>query len=438
MDQGRRSQWRREQLCTLHTRSGSMRDHAPVPLDDRDRELLRGLIGRLDLEAQVRRVEDGMRDMPEYQRFVADIGGDRERDRGRAAIRWNVETFRRWLADGQLPADAELERLRDLVGVRAAEGRPPEEGLAVYRRGLRLGWDALYEAATQQERVALSGAVDLFLAWVDLVSNAFAEVYAQERDALISQHERRARTLIDRLVTETPLGSEDLSLADILGFPPAERYRPFVATLPGGSMAQHTDLAARLRTHAALAATEGRRVIGLAHGPVAWDGLGFGPRLLIAEGPPTQPVDLDDALQDLRAVARMGEGAGARGRVDPGDYVPELLLHRSVHLAQRLEDRVFGPLLAAGRPELAATLRTLARHGFERTATAGALPVHRNTLTHRLARISRLTGLDLDDVDDRGIIWLAARAQTSSAETPTSFGASGGLQPKNATKGRTG
>jgi hypothetical protein len=394
----------------MHTRSGSLRDHALVPLDDRDRELVRGLIGRLDLEAQVRRVEDGIRDMPEYQRFVADMDSDRERDRGRAAIRWNVETFRRWLAEGRLPPDVELERLRDLVGVRAAEGRPPEEGLAVYRRGLRLGWDTLHEAATQHERVALSGAVDLFLAWVDLVSKTFTEAYAQERDALISQHERRARTLIDRLVTETPLGSEDLSLADILGFPLAERYRPFVAILPGASMAQHTDLAARLRTHAALAATEGRRVIGLAHDPVAWDGFGFGPRLLVADGPPTRPVDLGDALQDLRAVARMGEGAGARGRLDLGRYLPELLLHRSPHVAQRLDERVFGPLSGAGRPELAATLRALVQHGFERTATADALSVHRNTLTHRLARIGRLTGLDLDDVDDRGLIWLAARA----------------------------
>jgi hypothetical protein len=411
----------------MHTPGARLRDHARVPLDERDRELVRSLLGRLDLEAQVRRVEDGMRDMPEYRRFVADVDSDRARDRGRAGIRWNVETFRRCLADGQLPPDSELERLRDLVGVRAAEGRPPEEGLAVYRRGLRLGWDTLHEAATQEERVALSGAVDLFLAWVDLVSKTFTEAYAQERDALISQHERRARTLIDRLITETPPGSEDLSLADILGFRLAERYRPFVAMLPGGSMAQHTDLAARLRMHAALAATEGRRVIGLSHDPVAWEPFGFGSRLLVAEGPPTEPVDLDDALEDLRAVARIGEGAGARGRLDPGRYVPELLLQRSGHIAQRLDDRVFGPLLAAGRPELAATLRALVQHGFERRATAAALPVHRNTLTHRLARISRLTGLDLDDVHDRGLIWLAARGHGTTVAAPTSFGASGGL-----------
>jgi hypothetical protein len=256
---------------------------------------------------------------------------------------------------------------------------------------------------------------------VDLVSKAFTEAYAQERDALISQHERRARTLIDRLVTQTPPGSEDLSLADILGFRLADRYRPFVAVIAGGSMAQHTDLAARLRTHGALAATEGRRVVGLSHDPVAWEAFGFGTRLLTAEGPATPPVDLGDALQDLRAVARIGEGAGARGRLDPARYVPELLLQRSGHIAQRLDERVFGPLLGAGRPELAATLRALVEHGFERRATAAALPVHRNTLTHRLARISRLTGLDLDDVDDRGLIWLAARAHGATVAAPTSF-----------------
>ena len=49
----------------------------------------------------------------------------------------------------------------------------------------------------------------------------------------------------------------------------------------------------------------------------------------------------------------------------------------------------------------------LVAHGFDKSAAAAALPVHRNTLGYRAAKIERLTGLDLDATDDRGRAWLA-------------------------------
>jgi DNA-binding PucR family transcriptional regulator len=67
---------------------------------------------------------------------------------------------------------------------------------------------------------------------------------------------------------------------------------------------------------------------------------------------------------------------------------------------------VYGQL--AGRdPELARTLDTLIEHDFDRGATAAALPVHRNTLTNRIARIRAVTGLDVDSAEGRGLLWLA-------------------------------
>ena len=86
---------------------------------------------------------------------------------------------------------------------------------------------------------------------------------------------------------------------------------------------------------------------------------------------------------------------------------------RSPRLGRRLEGRVFAPLVAAEREDLVRALELLASNGFERSATASALPVHRNTLVQWIARVKDLTGLDVDDPDDRVTIWLAARARAA-------------------------
>ncbi|TML97812.1 MAG: PucR family transcriptional regulator [Actinobacteria bacterium] len=46
-------------------------------------------------------------------------------------------------------------------------------------------------------------------------------------------------------------------------------------------------------------------------------------------------------------------------------------------------------------------------HGFERSATALAIPVHRNMLRDRLARIAELTGVDLATAEGCATAWLA-------------------------------
>jgi DNA-binding PucR family transcriptional regulator len=51
--------------------------------------------------------------------------------------------------------------------------------------------------------------------------------------------------------------------------------------------------------------------------------------------------------------------------------------------------------------DLVRTLDVYLRHGGNATRTANALFLHRNSLRYRLARIRALTGLDLDDADDR-------------------------------------
>lgn len=152
-------------------------------------------------------------------------------------------------------------------------------------------------------------------------------------------------------------------------------------------------------------------MVALAHEPVDAERLGFRGRLAVCEEEAVGRAVAGDALLDLRAVAAMALAAGRRGPIDPDGYIPELLLSRSPRLGRRLESRAFGPLLAADREDLVRALELLAANGFERSATAGALPVHRNTLVQWIARIQELTGLDVDDPHDRVTIWLAARAR---------------------------
>ncbi len=81
-------------------------------------------------------------------------------------------------------------------------------------------------------------------------------------------------------------------------------------------------------------------------------------------------------------------------------------LERFRELARLVHARVYAPL-GHEHAELARTLDSLIEHDFDRGETAASLPVHRNTLTKRLERISTLTGVDLDTAEGCGLAWLA-------------------------------
>jgi len=74
---------------------------------------------------------------------------------------------------------------------------------------------------------------------------------------------------------------------------------------------------------------------------------------------------------------------------------------------------VYSPL-DGDHPELARTLDELIKNNFEKGRVAAALPVHRNTLRDRIARIDELTGVDLESAAGRGLAWLAWLARVSS------------------------
>ena len=364
-------------------------------------DVIRRIVERVDLDEFTERVLDSFWERPEYQRFRP------LREDVRSWVRWNIDLMVRWLVDGQPPTESDLERFRERARVLAANGMPADIVPANFRRGARYAWTAILEAAREDERAALVESADLLFEFIDRVSELFSDTYASAGPAAtISEEERRARALIARACAGEEPSGEDLQLGERIGFDLSGAYRPFVMVAPAWSVQRHMTLAARLRARHLLAASEGRRVAGLANRNVPWRELGLYPRAAIAQGRRTRRAELVEAFDELRVVVDVAVRNGRAGEIEPDDHVAELLLRRSPRLATRLRSRVYDQL-AAHDPELTRTLDALIEHDFDRGATATALPVHRNTLTNRLNRIRAVTGLDVDSSDGRGLLWLA-------------------------------
>ncbi|WP_049572433.1 PucR family transcriptional regulator [Streptomyces sp. SBT349] len=72
-------------------------------------------------------------------------------------------------------------------------------------------------------------------------------------------------------------------------------------------------------------------------------------------------------------------------------------------------DPAVGPLLGPEHRELARTAEAFLDLAGQATRTAEALGIHRQTLYYRLSRIEHLTGLDLDDGEDRLLLHMSLK-----------------------------
>jgi hypothetical protein len=370
-------------------------------------EVLRRILERADLERFTDRVLDSFWEQPAFQSLHP------PREDVRAWVRWNLDLVIRWLTDGSPPTEVELDVLRAHARARAAEGFPADVIPANFRRGARFAWRALLEAATEAERPALLESADLLFEYIDRVSRVYSEGYeSAARSNAASAEEIAAGAALRRIAAEEPPMPEDRQLAERIGFALERAARPFVVALPRASPSSHADLAARLRQRAALAASEGRRVVGLS-GDRAWHAVPVEQQAVIAQGPPAIGAERGHALEELRDVVALALAHGHAGEVEAGMYLPELLMRRSPRIASQIRARVYGPL-DGDHAELARTLDQLIKDNFEKGRVAAALPVHRNTLRDRIARISELTGVDLESAEGRGLAWLAWLERVSS------------------------
>lgn len=372
-------------------------------------EVLRRIVERADLEEFTERVLDSFWEEPALQRLRPD------RDDFRAWVRWNLDVVIRWLTDGQPPTEDEVAVLREHARARVAEGFPPDMIPASFRRAARFAWRAILDAATEAERAALVESAEVLFEYVDRVSRVYSEVYeAAAKTTGPSAEEIAAGDLLRRIAADEPPLTEDRRLAERIGFRLEGSARPFVIAIPGRSAQHHSELARRLRSRRALAAAEGRRVVGLSYHEGPWRGMeALDARAVIAQGPPAIGGERGQAIEELRGAVAIAAGRGDSGEIETTDFLPELMLRRSPRIASQIRARVYGPL-DDDHAELARTLDLLITNNFEKGPTAAALPVHRNTLRDRIARISELTGVDLESAEGRGLAWLAWLARVSS------------------------
>lgn len=174
-----------------------------------------------------------------------------------------------------------------------------------------------------------------------------------------------------------------------------------LCTLPWGPTAQCLALLMRLRstdtpTPAVSAAT---RLLERAGGGAA-GGISAG-RLGLAE--------LGAAWAEASAAARAALAEPRLGPVAEWARIGPYRLLTSLS-PEAMHDVVVGPLLSPAHRELARTAEVYLDCAGQAGRTAAELGIHRQTLYYRLSRVEQLTGLDLDDGEDRLLLHMALKA----------------------------
>ncbi|MEU6813748.1 helix-turn-helix domain-containing protein [Streptomyces sp. NPDC046860] len=174
-----------------------------------------------------------------------------------------------------------------------------------------------------------------------------------------------------------------------------------LCTVPWGATAQSLAVLVRLRSTevTAPALVTAARLVKEAEGAVVGVGVGE-PRAGLAE--------LGTVWQEASAAAR---AALAEPRFAPvaewRGIGPYRLL--SALPPRAVQDPVAAPLLSPAHQELARTAEVYLDCAGQAGRAAAELGIHRQTLYYRLGRVERLTGLDLDDGEDRLLLHMALK-----------------------------
>ncbi|MEV3988876.1 helix-turn-helix domain-containing protein [Streptomyces sp. NPDC049837] len=119
--------------------------------------------------------------------------------------------------------------------------------------------------------------------------------------------------------------------------------------------------------------------------------------------------DLAEAWREATSAAR---AAMARPRLGPLAQWASIGPYRLLTAlpAAPPHDQAVRTLLAPAHTELARTAEVFLDSAGQAGRTAAALGIHRQTLYYRLSRVEQLTGLDLDDGEDRLLLHMALKA----------------------------
>lgn len=118
---------------------------------------------------------------------------------------------------------------------------------------------------------------------------------------------------------------------------------------------------------------------------------------------------LPAAWQQATAAARAACAQPRLGPVAQWSAIGPYRMLASVAEAA-LDDPAARTLLAPANPELARTAEVFLDCAGQAGRAAAALGIHRQTLYYRLSRVEQLTGLDLDEGEDRLLLHMALKA----------------------------
>lgn len=136
--------------------------------------------------------------------------------------------------------------------------------------------------------------------------------------------------------------------------------------------------------------------------------LGAGARTAGVGEPRVGLAELPAAWQEASAAAR---AALAEPRLGPVAEWSRIGPYRQLTWLppEATHDPVVRPLLSPAHRELARTAETYLDCAGQAGRTAAELGIHRQTLYYRLSRVEQLTGLDLDDGEDRLLLHMALK-----------------------------
>ncbi|MFJ9040222.1 PucR family transcriptional regulator [Streptomyces sp. NPDC102406] len=125
--------------------------------------------------------------------------------------------------------------------------------------------------------------------------------------------------------------------------------------------------------------------------------------------PRTDLAELAAGWQEATAAAR---AALAEPRLGPDTRWSAIGPYRLLTALppEAAHDPVVAPLLAPAHRELARTAEVFLDCAGQAGRTAAALGIHRQTLYYRLSRVEQLTGLDLDEGEDRLLLHMGLKA----------------------------
>jgi hypothetical protein len=124
------------------------------------------------------------------------------------------------------------------------------------------------------------------------------------------------------------------------------------------------------------------------------------------------------AVGDLPSAARQADRLLAEALLDGRSRTATKRSEVDNLVAPRDAAAFADALLAPVPPDLLGTMRSWLAHNGNWEATATALDVHRNTVRHRIGRLTTMLDVDLDDPDVRTELWLALRWTSTRPEPP--------------------